>query len=328
MKFAIALALLLGATSGPAEAATTPRLERYSIAGTEYTRLDQWARANAFQWKWLSKNDAELWNNAARLHFTIDSKRMTLNGITVSLSEIVRNQNGVPHIAAVDVRTAIQPILFPPKNRPRTSTKNICIDPGHGGRDIGEHAGSENEKKYTLLLAQELGAQLRKAGYSVSLTRTDDTYVEVGERPRIASRRGSDLFLCLHFNSLPPGPGSSEVKGAEVYCMTPQGASSFNAHGEGKTSSAYVGNLNNARNMVLAYELQKSIVRGAKSEDRGVKRARYLVLKDAEMPAVLIEGGFMTNPGEARNIYSAAWRKQFAQAIVTGIASYRKIVEP
>ncbi len=303
-------------------------MEKFSIAGTDYVRLDQWARANSFQWKWHSKNEAEVWSKFARMQFTIDSKKMSLNGLTVLLSEIVRQQNGVPHVAAVDFRTAIQPILFPPKNRSRTPIKNICIDPGHGGRDIGEHAGRESEKKYTLLLAQELGAQLRKAGYTVSFTRTDDSYVEVGERPRIASRRGADLFLCLHFNSLPPGPGSSEVKGAEVYCMTPQGASSFNARGEGRTSSAYVGNLNNAKNMVLAYELQKAIVRGAKSEDRGVKRARYLVLKDAEMPAVLIEGGFMTNPAEARNIYSAAWRKQFAQAIVGGIASYRKIVEP
>ena len=169
MKFAMALALLLGAGFGPTEAATTPRVEKFSIAGTEYTRLDQWARANSFQWKWLSKNDAELWNNSTRMQFTLDSKRMSLNGITVLLSEIVRSQNGVPYVAAVDFRTAIQPILFPPKNRPRTPIKNICIDPGHGGRDIGEHVGGEYEKKYTLLLAQELAGQLRKAGYTVSV---------------------------------------------------------------------------------------------------------------------------------------------------------------
>ena len=80
--------------------------------------------------------------------------------------------------------------------------------------------------------------------------------------------------------------------------------------------------------MLLAYEIQKNLVRSAKSEDRGIKRARFAVLRDATMPAVLIEGGFMSNPGEARNIYSAAWRKQLAAAIANGIGSYKKIVEP
>ena len=89
-----------------------------------------------------------------------------------------------------------------------------------------------------------------------------------------------------------------------------------------------MGNLNNARNMLLAYELHKAIVTGTRMEDRGIKRARFQVLREAEMPAVLIEGGFMSNPSEARKIYSAAWRRQFAQSIVSGVQSYRKMVEP
>jgi N-acetylmuramoyl-L-alanine amidase len=229
-------------------------------------------------------------------------------------------------MASLDLTTALQPIVYPPRGRPRSTVKHICIDPGHGGKQVGYLAGGEMEKKYTLLLAQELGAELRKAGYTVSYTRTTDTLIELGERPEIARRRNADLFVSLHFNSA--GYTSPEVRGVEVYCMTPQRASSTNARGEGGNSGAFLGNLNNARNMVLAYELQKAITRGAGLEDRGVKRARFEVLRDAQMPAVLIEGGFMSNPAEARKIFSPAWRKQMAQAIASGISSYRRIVEP
>lgn len=326
MKAAFALALLFCAAVCPGASSAPVPPQRLSLFGKEYVRLDQWARANSCQWKWLSKNEALVWSSTTRMQFTTDSRRMTLNGIIILLSESVLNQNGVPHIAAIDLTTAIQPVIYPPKNRPRAQVKHICLDPGHGGKDPGNREKGEEEKKYTLLLALELATQLRKAGYTVSLTRTGDTYPELGERPAIARRRGADLFLSLHFNS--PGRGGSDTRGAEVYCLTPQRASSSNSRGEGANSGPSVGNLNNARNMLLAYELQKALVRGAGLEDRGVKRARFAVLKDAEMPAVLIEAGFMTNPAEGRKIYSATWRRYLAQSIVNGVQSYRKIVEP
>lgn len=327
MKFLLAIATLVCAMSWIAPAAT-PRLERISLSGKEYVRLDQWARANSFQWKWLSKNDVQVWNGSTKMQFAAESKKISLNGVIIILSEPVRNQNGSPYIANVDLTTVVNPILFPPRNRARSPVKHICIDPGHGGKETGYVVGREQEKKYTLLLAQELGDQLRRAGYTVSFTRTSDTLVELPVRPEIARRRGADLFISLHFNSA--GYTSSEIRGVEAYCMTPQRASSTNARGESGnsgSSGAFVGNLNNARNMVLAYELQRAITHGAGVEDRGVKRARFAVLRDAEMPAVLIEGGFMSNPAEAKKIFSATWRKQMAEAIAGGIASYRKIVE-
>jgi N-acetylmuramoyl-L-alanine amidase len=110
--------------------------------------------------------------------------------------------------------------------------------------------------------------------------------------------------------------------------MTPQRASSTNARGLGSDAGSYAGNASNARNMALAYQMQKAVVRGTKLEDRGVKRARFWVLRDAAMPAVLIEAGFMSNPDEARKIYSPVWRKQLAQSIVAGVDGYKKVVEP
>ena len=324
MKFAAIILALLGAAIGGFSADTrAPRVDRVWLAGKEYVRLDQWARANSLQLRWLGKNDLMVSSATTRMNFTAESRRMLLNGISVLLSEPVRAQPGVPYISNVDLNAAIHPILFPPRNSPRQKVKSICIDAGHGGKDPGKMLGREQEKKYTLLLAEELGAQLRKLGYSVSFTRASDTFIELPVRADIARRRSADLFISLHFNAAP----SSSVQGAQVYCMTPQRASSSNAGGEGATSQTYPGNINNSKNMLLAYELQKSIVRGAGAEDQSVRRARFQVLREVNMPAALIEAGYMSSPSESKKIFSAAWRKQLAQSIVTGIESYRKTVE-
>ena len=325
VKIAVALALLLCAMGGPVFHARAAPVEQMSFGGKAYLRLDQWARANGFSYRVQGKN-VTLVNGARRLTFAADSKRMEFNGLLIVLSEAVRGVNGVPYLAALDLTTAIHPLLYPPKARAKTKIKHICIDAGHGGKDIGESNGREYEKKYTLLLAQELATQLRKAGYTVCFTRTTDTYIELPNRPDIARRRKADLFISLHFNS--SGMGGAGVTGAETYCLTPAGASSTNARGEGASNRNYEGNVHNGRNVVLAYEIQKAMVRDLQSEDRGVKRARYQVLREATMPAVLIEGGFMSNPGEARNIYSAAWRAKLAAAIASGINNYRRLIEP
>ena len=314
-------ALVWSAMAGRAVAA---EVEQFTLAGKKYLRLDQWARANGYLMRTQGK-DITLANTARRLVFTVDSKRMEFNGVQILLSEAVRGLNGLPYLASLDLTTAINPLLFPPKARAKTKIKHVCIDAGHGGSDPGNMEGREQEKRYTLLLATELGAQLRKAGYTVSYTRTSDTMVELPVRPDLARRRNADLLISLHFNA--SGEGGPGVRGAETYCLTPAGATSTNARGEGASNRNYPGNAHNARNMVLAYEIQKAMTRDLRSEDRGVKRARFQVLRDATMPAVLIEGGFMTNPTEARNIYSQAWRAKLAASIASGIGSYRRLIE-
>ena len=325
MKNIVALALFCCVLCSAGFGATATRIGKISFGGKEYLRLDQWARGNGFQIRAQGK-DFLVSGGGRQLQFTSDSKRMEFNGVLLLLSEAVRNQNGVPYLAALDLTTAINPLLFPPKVRARSTIKHICIDAGHGGSDPGNREGREQEKKYTLLLAQELGAQLRKAGYTVSYTRSTDVFIDLPVRPDLARRRNADMMISLHFNS--SGAGGSGARGAETFCMTPARASSTNARGEGANNRNFDGNVNNARNMVLAYEIQKAMVRDLKSEDRGVKRARFAVLREATMPAVLVEGGFMSNPTEARNIYSAAWRAQLARAIASGISSYRRIIEP
>jgi N-acetylmuramoyl-L-alanine amidase len=175
------------------------------------------------------------------------------------------------------------------------------------------------------MLAQELGAQLKRAGFNASLTRTTDTFIDLPLRPDIARRRRADLFISLHWNSV--DSGKNDVRGIETYCLTPTGAPSTNAGGEVIGAGTKPGNRFNEKNMFLAYLLERSLVRNLGASDRGVRRARFAVLRTAEMPAVLIEGGFMSHPVESRRIYDLAYQRQMARSIVEGILAYKRQVE-
>src|SRR5262249_28185273 len=154
-----------------------------------------------------------------------------INGVGVWLVLPVANRGGSVYVSRLDVQRTLQPLLAPPRNRTETKIRTICLDPGHGGRDSGNQAGGNPEKKHTLLLAKAVRDQLSRAGLKVLLTRTQDYYVDRAARPEQARRAGADLFVSLHFNSA--DNSRDTVKGAEVYCLTPVGASSTNARGEG-----------------------------------------------------------------------------------------------
>lgn len=301
-----------------------PQVQR--VSGPGYVRLTDWARSHDFELRWLKKDETlQLTRQSAQLLFTVDSSEAEVNGVGVRLLFPVAIRDGVPCVSQLDAQSTLGPILLPPRVRRGASVTRICLDPGHGGKDPGERAGSHQEKTYTLLLAQELASQLTGAGYKVTLTRNTDRYIELPDRIAIAKRRSADLFLCLHFNSAPNS--ASTVRGAEVYCMTPVGAASTNARGEGAGAGWYPGNRLNDKNVYLAYQLQRSLTKNLGMEDRGVHRARWAVLRDAEMPAVLIEAGFMSNPSEGKKIFDAAYRRQIAKAIVDGVGAYRKGTE-
>jgi N-acetylmuramoyl-L-alanine amidase len=297
------------------------------INGQSYVSLVDWARANGLKCFWLKRGDEVLaTNRTARLVFDKDSRMVEVNGTDVALSFPVAADHGALLVAQMDLNTAIRPLLFPPRFADAKRITTICLDPGHGGKDTGNHTFWHSEKTYTLALALELRDQLQKAGFNVILTRSKDAYVDLPDRPVLANRRGADLFVSLHFNATPTG--KNEVEGPQTYCITPVGASSTDAQGEGANFGATVANRCEDKSLLLAYQVQKSLVRNLGAKDRGVRRARYWVLRDAMMPAILVEGGYMTHPAESKKIYTAAYRHQMAQAIVIGILTYQRLVSP
>lgn len=301
-------------------------VEEIRISGREYSRLSDWAKKNDFTVRWTKREEAlELSNSAARILLQIHSPEAHVDGVEVRLLFPLIQQGEAVWISSMDLKTTFEPLLFPPRLRRGAQLRSICLDPGHGGKDPGNQVGASQEKKLTLLLSQELQSQLKRAGWKVSLTRSRDNFVELPSRPEIARRRKADLFISVHFNSI--ATSASSVKGAEVYCLTPAGAPSTNAGGEGSGAGWFAGNRYNDENMLLAYELQKNLTRKVPVDDRGVHRARFWVLRDAVMPAVLIEAGFLSNPAEGHKIASPAYRRQLAGAIVEGLSAYRSAME-
>jgi N-acetylmuramoyl-L-alanine amidase len=316
--FWLLLAIFVAA---PASAATT--LSRVQVHGRDYVRLSDWAKAYSFKLTWTRREEAlEVSSRWSKISFAMDSRRAEFNGTVIWLSFPIAYREGQAYIAPLDLEKTIHPILFPPRSTEKQRITTICLDPGHGGRDPGKQDGRNQEKEYTLLLAQELQRQLKGAGFKVVMTRTSDKTVDLPMRSLIAKNLDSDLFVSLHFNA-----ADSNASGIEVFSLTPPGASSTGGGGDSASAVAYPGNRTDERNMLLGYHVQKSMSKSLFAEDRGAKRARFAVLKYTDTPAILIEGGFMTNRSEATKIYNSGYRRQMAKAITDGILAYRQTVE-
>ena len=147
--------------------------------------------------------------------------------------------------------------------------------------------------------------------------------MELADRPAFANQHRADLFISLHFNVTPRGQAS----GVEVYCLTPATTTSTNARGKLADKTPMPGNRHDAQNILLAYHLQKSLVSRLSVEDRGVRRARFGVLCTAAMPAVLIEGGFLSDADEQKKIADPKYRTRMAEAIVHGALAYKHSIE-
>lgn len=320
MQHVICVAGLLFACGAEAMVPAT-KLRRVEFLGRDYVRLRDWARSNRFGLEWIAHSEVARVNaGSAVLVFRADSRAAEVNGIKVWLSYPVAVRGASAYVSLLDMETTIEPLVFPRKNSRPISI--VAVDPGHGGKDKGYHDSSGQEKKYALLLARELRAQLERAGFRVVLTRDSDVNLALSERPKLAMRRGADLFVSLHFNSTSVARGA--VKGAEVFCLTPPGGRSTSARTG--TADAHPGSKFNDESVLLAYYIQRALVKGLGMEDRGVRRAQFEVLRGAAMPAVLVEAGFMSHPVEGAKIRDAAFRRELARAIAAGLVDYKRAV--
>jgi N-acetylmuramoyl-L-alanine amidase len=297
----------------------------FRAPGEEYVRLQSWAEANGLRFLWTKKEEElQLTNRTTRIALKVNSQRAEINGIMVFLLFPVIVQQGAPLIAAKDVSCSLGAIIFPAYSK-TNKVQVIALGAGHGGKDSGYRVGEHQEKTYTLLLAKEIQRLLSEAGLKAVLIRNADLYVPLEERPVIARREKADLYLELHYNSA--GGGSSSARGVEVYSLTASGAHSTNHRGSERSSQPEAGNANDRQNVLLAYQVQKRLVQDLGAVDRGVRRARFAVLRDAEMPAALIEAGFMSEPGELGRITDRHHREKTARAVVNALLDYKKLME-
>ncbi len=217
----------------------------------------------------------------------------------------------------------------------------IVLDPGHGGEKDGAlSVEGRREKDITLQIARQLKKRLERQGARVVLTRAGDESVDLPRRAAIANDEEADLFVSLHLNSAPGGPGST-ARGIETYFLSAdatddsasavaarENADRFRTADATDTVGGILDDLEDQANLAessrLAHALHGALVRGTRAPDRGVKQAPFHVLAGARMAAVLLELGFVSHPVEGKELARPARQEAIAGAIAAGIAAWRK----
>lgn len=181
-----------------------------------------------------------------------------------------------------------------------TDFNTVVVDPGHGGNDAGASSRRRRrsvlqEKDLTLDVGRRVASKLRAAGFHTVLTRRDDRYITLDDRVDCSNAYRKSVFVSIHFNDA----YRRRVHGVETY---------HNRRGTWQ----------------LAGRIQRYLASMPNGEDRGVKTARYRVLRKSKGPALLVECGFLSNPKEADRCANAAWREQVASRIAQAIIEQRQ----
>jgi len=249
---------------------------------------------------------------------TIGSRRAQWNGLVVWLGFAPQIVRGEPCLHGLDAEKSLLPLaqMLP---APPAGARVVVLDPGHGGSDSGTRgARHELEKTFTLDWALRTERWLTNAGWKVFLTRRADVDVPLAERVAFADRVQADLFISLHFNSTFP---QTQPSGIETYCLTPAGMPSTLARGYADDDrTVFPNNAFDAANTDWAFRIHRSLLAQTRAHDDGIKRARFMtVLRYQNRPAVLVEGGFLSNPRETAQIQSPAYRETLARAVAEAL---------
>ena len=242
------------------------------------------------------------------------------DGLDVRLGFAPQMINGQPFVHALDLKKTVEPLVLGSGLSFLKTNPTIVIDPGHGGQDSGTKCvlGYHCEKDFTLDWARRLGSLLATNGWRVFLTHNNDVELSVSNRIAFAEAHKADVFLSLHFNSSAP---NDQQVGLETYCLTPTGMPSTVTRGYNDDPAlAFPNNAFDTQNVQFAWQVHRALLQVNGRHDRGVRRARYLgVLRAQNRPSILIEGGYLSNPREARQIADPAYRQKLAEAVAKAL---------
>src|SRR6266568_5838234 len=257
------------------------------------------------------------------LEFVSGSREVMINGVRCWLCFPLIEQNGKFLVSRTDVAKTIEPQLRPHRVPNAGKVETVVLDPGHGGHDKGAVCRYGNEKDFALDVARKLRPLLQAKGLRVIMTREGDYFVPLEVRAQIANAARNSIFVSIHFNGTNDNPNAT---GFEIFSFTPRGAPSTSDSAVASSSfSMQPGSEVDAQSMALSACIYHSLLGHIPEYDRGIKRARFAVLRLTKVPAVLIEGGFLTERGESRLISNKDWRGKLAAAIGVGIENYRAL---
>lgn len=250
-----------------------------------------------------------------------------------------------PYRIVVELPTRAAAPMPPVASAPDTEdwdqrgVRRIVIDAGHGGKDPGALGQAKlREAAVVLAISRELERELTRRGFEIVMTRNRDTFLTLEARTDIANRRDADLFLSIHANAA----RNRKLAGVETYLLDTRydRQTARVAARENGTTIAQLSELhrilaslrlgNNERYAARYAEMvQSSLVSRLRKSypgtvDLGVKRGPFLVLFQADMPAILVEVGFVSNPAEGKRLATTAFARAAAEGIANGVSSYRE----
>ncbi|HED7917449.1 TPA: N-acetylmuramoyl-L-alanine amidase [Campylobacter coli] len=223
------------------------------------------------------------------------------------------------------------------------SDKLIVLDAGHGGKDSGalsDKKGSLKEKDIVLSTTLKLGNELKKRGYKVLYTRSSDKFINLRDRTKYANDKRADLFLSIHANAAPSASKAKSSEGVETFFLSPARSERSKKAAEKENQGDFeeinyfskqsILNFLNREKIVasnkLAIDVQKNILTQTRKKykivDGGVREAPFWVLVGAQMPAILIEIGYITHPSEGKRIANKSFQDTLVKGIADGVENY------
>ena len=252
-----------------------------------------------------------------RFELREQSRQAILNGTVVYLNEVFAEKEGNFALSDSDFEYTLRPALDPPEIVLRSRT--VVLDPGHGGAEPGSVNRSLSilEKDLNLDVSLRLQKMMEENGFKVVLTRYNDRLVPLEDRSQIANRSNAGVFVSIHFNAAL----NKEASGVETYLLTPKNSASSNDDAIGSSEPSYRGNQTDLLNFELGYRVQSRLIADLQRVDRGIKKARFKVLKDLECPGLLIECGFLSHGKEAPLINTPLYRQKLAESLSHSLTS-------
>ncbi len=270
----------------------------------------------------LQREGRHLWFRSTQLvmRWTTGTDDIYINNVKFCLSFPVLERDGKLYVSRMDLSKLIDPIIKPSHIQNAVIFDTVVIDPGHGGEDSGAVGALGQEKNYALDTAFRLKRKMESLGYKVVLTRSTDVFISRPRRVEIANTTPKSIFVSLHYNAYTPA-----AHGFETFALAPQGTANTDKALKQSDMIGRRGNERDSENIALATAVHANCLYRLRSVDRGVKRHRFDVLAAGiQRPAILVEGGFVSNATEGARIHKPEFRELLADAISGGIQKYRK----
>lgn len=295
------------------------------LDGRRYVPVADVARFYGLNTQTSTAKEFKISGTGRRIEGRTGNREVLINGVKYILCFPLKSYKGTSYLSAMDVTKIIEPVLRPGRIKSAAPLRTVVLDPGHGGHDSGAVGPLGREKAYALDVALRARALLIKAGYNVKMTRTTDVFIPLHERSAFANRFPDAVMVSIHFNKSKTVGGT----GIETFALAPRGVPSMDeANLSYSDFKENPGNKRDGENIALAAAIHSAMVRQLPVPDRGIKRARFHVIRATGIPSVLLEGGFVNHPKDSRLIANPEYRQRMAMSILQGVEAYKRALNP